>query len=85
MWADTQYLVCGTSLTLLDVNCNTLSVTSEIFNALDDFQLSGAVSAAPKCWTPPARTCRALPISAMETIPKEGEESSPKYSFVEGC
>lgn len=26
--ADTQYLVCGTSLTLLDVNCNTLSVTS---------------------------------------------------------
>lgn len=28
MWADTQYLVCGTSVTLLRVNCNTLSIAT---------------------------------------------------------
>lgn len=40
MWADAQYLVCGTSSTLLYVNYNTLSITTQIFNGLDSFQLT---------------------------------------------
>lgn len=63
MWADTEDLVCGTSLTLLDVNCNTLSVTSSIFHGLDAFQLPWEQKMQPPSagllLPGPARTCRA--------------------------
>lgn len=88
MWADTQYLVCGTSLTLLDVNCSTLSVSSEMFNGLDPFQLPWEQCLQPQSagflLPGPAEL---LPISAhgLEAIPEGGEESCPKYSSAERC